>query len=186
MIYFILGGARSGKSRYAEKLAAESGKEVIYLATAQADDEEMKARILHHRNQRPAEWQTLEEPLNIEAVIADNSDKTRCVLIDCLTLWLTNILCARADVATFRQGLLNVLNQTDSDVILVSNETGMGVVPLGELTRRYCDEMGWLHQEVAALADQVVLMVAGIPMVIKSPPTVQVESLITPSAKVSR
>ena len=167
MIRFILGGARSGKSRYAEQLASASGKEVIYIATAQAYDDEMQARIAHHKNQRPAEWQTIEEALHLDKVLSDNSNITNCILVDCLTLWLTNLLCANRNVTTAKQALVDALSQSESDIILVSNETGMGVVPMGELTRRYCDEVGWLHQEIAALADQVVLMVAGIPLVIK-------------------
>ncbi|SFG96082.1 bifunctional adenosylcobinamide kinase/adenosylcobinamide-phosphate guanylyltransferase [Neptunomonas qingdaonensis] len=171
MIRFILGGARSGKSRYAEQLASASGKEVIYIATAQAYDDEMKARILQHKKQRPQEWRCIEESMNIDQVLSDNSSVTNCILIDCLTLWLTNLLCENCDVTTAKQVFMEVLRQSESDIILVSNETGMGVVPMGELTRRYCDEGGWLHQDIAALADEVVLMVAGIPLVIKGPPS---------------
>ena len=167
MIRFILGGARSGKSRYAEQLASDGGKEVVYIATAQAYDDEMQTRILHHKKQRPANWTTIEEALNLDKVLSNNSNITNCILIDCLTLWLTNLLCVNYDVTLAKQALLDALRQSQSDIIIVSNETGMGVVPMGELTRRYCDEVGWLHQEIAALADQVVLMVAGIPVVIK-------------------
>jgi adenosylcobinamide kinase/adenosylcobinamide-phosphate guanylyltransferase len=167
MIHFIIGGARSGKSRYAEKLASDSRKEVVYVATAQAYDNEMEARIQHHKEQRPDVWQTFEEPIYIDDVISNYNSSSHCILIDCLTLWVTNLLCQNEDVAAYKTILLEALSHTESDIILVSNETGMGVVPLGELTRRYCDEAGWLHQEIAAVADQVVLMVAGIPVVIK-------------------
>lgn len=171
MIRFILGGARSGKSRYAEQLASNSEKEVIYIATAEAYDDEMQTRISHHKSQRPAHWKTIEERVSIDKVLSDNSDVNNCILIDCLTLWLTNLLCAKHDVLTARQALMDALSHSESDIILVSNETGMGVVPIGKLTRRYCDEAGWLHQEIAALADQVVLMVAGLPVVIKDVPS---------------
>ncbi|WP_290700310.1 bifunctional adenosylcobinamide kinase/adenosylcobinamide-phosphate guanylyltransferase [Amphritea sp.] len=167
MIYFIIGGARSGKSSYAESLAKNNDSDVIYIATAQAYDDEMQGRIEQHKQQRPGEWPTFEEPLEISNVINNESYSHNCLLIDCLTLWLTNLLCADKNIAGYKQQLLDALNNAKGDIILVSNETGMGVVPMGELTRRYCDEAGWLHQEVAALADQVVLMVAGIPVVIK-------------------
>lgn len=177
MIRFILGGARSGKSRYAEKLASDGGKAVLYIATAQAYDDEMQTRISHHKKQRPATWVTIEETVKIDKVLSDNSSITNCILIDCLTLWLTNLLCENHDIMTAKQELLDALCQSESDIILVSNETGMGVVPMGELTRRYCDEVGWLHQEIAALADHVVLMVAGIPMTIKEPLPASTEHL---------
>ncbi|BBB29779.1 bifunctional adenosylcobinamide kinase/adenosylcobinamide-phosphate guanylyltransferase [Neptunomonas japonica] len=167
MIHFIIGGARSGKSSYAENLAGNSGAEVIYIATAQAYDDEMQERIQQHKHQRPSQWDTFEEPIEIGNVINDKSSPTNCLLIDCLTLWVTNLLCENKNMADYKQQLVDALSNVKGDVILVSNETGMGVVPMGELTRRYCDEAGWLHQEIAALADQVVLMVAGIPVVIK-------------------
>lgn len=167
MIRLVIGGARSGKSSYAEKLASLSGKNVIYIATAQAYDDEMQARIQQHQDQRPDKWETIEEPINIDQVISDNSLISNCILIDCLTLWLTNLLCEKRDVAACKQTLLDALQQSFSDIILVTNETGMGIVPMGQLTRRYCDEAGWLHQMIAAVADEVVLMVAGIPVLIK-------------------
>ncbi|WP_293266041.1 bifunctional adenosylcobinamide kinase/adenosylcobinamide-phosphate guanylyltransferase [Neptunomonas sp.] len=167
MIHFIIGGARSGKSRYAENLARNSGSDVIYIATAQAYDDEMQERIDQHKNQRPSQWDVFEESLEISNVINNESSSSNCLLIDCLTLWVTNLLCEDKSIADYKQQLIDALSNAKGDVILVSNETGMGVVPMGKLTRRYCDEAGWLHQEVAVLADQVVLMVAGIPVVIK-------------------
>lgn len=167
MIHFIIGGARSGKSRYAENLARNSGSDVIYIATAQAYDDEMQERIDQHKNQRPSQWDVFEESLEISNVIDNESSSSNCLLIDCLTLWVTNLLCEDKNIADYKQQLIDALSNAKGDVILVSNETGMGVVPMGKLTRRYCDEAGWLHQEVAVLADQVVLMVAGIPVVIK-------------------
>lgn len=171
MIRLILGGARSGKSRYAEQIASASQKPVCYVATAKAQDAEMQARIEHHRQSRPREWQTREVPIHLDKVLSDNSLLSHCILIDCLTLWVTNLLCEGENVAEFRGNLLATLQrlqaQPDTEIILVSNETGLGVVPMGELTRRYVDEAGWLHQSLAEIADEVILMVAGIPVPIK-------------------
>ncbi len=169
MIRLILGGARSGKSRQAEQLALASGRDVFYIATAQAHDDEMRKRIERHRGERPVHWQTVEEPLQLAATILAQQAPDRCLLIDCLTLWVTNQLLDDANMQAEREALCAALENARGEVILVSNETGMGVVPMGELSRRFSDEAGWLNQSVAALADQVVLMVAGIPMVIKGP-----------------
>lgn len=169
MIRLILGGARSGKSRLAEQLADASGAPVTYIATAQAHDEEMQARITRHQADRPAHWVTLEEPLALADTLLSQQAPDRCLLIDCLTLWVTNQLLDEADLQAERQALCAALENARGEVILVSNETGMGVVPVGELSRRFSDEAGWLNQSVAALADQVILTVAGIPMVVKGP-----------------
>jgi len=169
MIDLILGGARSGKSRLAEQRAQDSGKQVIYLATAQSRDGEMADRIAHHRQQRPTHWLTVEEPLALAGAIRRHAGPDTLILVDCLTLWVTNLLChddpERFAVET--AALLDVL-QERRDIILVSNETGLGVVPMGELTRRFVDESGWLHQDIAALADRVTLVVAGLPHLLKS------------------
>ncbi|MDO6783296.1 bifunctional adenosylcobinamide kinase/adenosylcobinamide-phosphate guanylyltransferase [Neptunomonas phycophila] len=167
MIHFILGGARSGKTSYAEMLAQQSKKPVLYLATAKAHDNEMQDRIIHHQRSRPEHWTTREEPFDIDKIISDNSYSSHCILIDCLTLWVTNLLCDERDVSAYKARLLSALDETQTDVFVVSNETGMGVVPMGSLTRQFCDESGWLHQAVAAKADKVTLMVAGIPMPVK-------------------
>ena len=171
MIRLILGGARSGKSRYAEQIASASQKPICYVATAKAQDTEMRARIEHHRQSRPREWQTREVPIHLDKVLSDNNLLNYCILIDCLTLWVTNLLCEGENVAEFRGNLLATLQrlqaQPNTEIILVSNETGLGVVPMGELTRRYVDEAGWLHQSLAEIADEVILMVAGIPVPIK-------------------
>ncbi|MBJ6610527.1 MAG: bifunctional adenosylcobinamide kinase/adenosylcobinamide-phosphate guanylyltransferase [Candidatus Thiothrix moscowensis] len=165
----ILGGARSGKSRYAETLALQSGREVVYLATAQAHDAEMQARIQHHRVMRPAHWQTLEEPLALAAALQQHARPQRVLLVDCLTLWLSNLLCLDDETRlhTETTGLLACLPSLPGDVLLVSNEVGLGIVPLGELTRRYVDHAGWLHQQLAASVDNVVFMVAGLPYPLK-------------------
>ncbi|MEJ3667129.1 bifunctional adenosylcobinamide kinase/adenosylcobinamide-phosphate guanylyltransferase [Stutzerimonas stutzeri] len=169
MLELILGGARSGKSRFAERLAAESGLAVTYIATSQALDGEMSARIAHHRQRRPVHWSLVEEPLQLARVLREQAAPQRCLLVDCLTLWLTNLLMLddAARLAEARDALLECLPELPGRIILISNETGLGVVPLGELTRRYVDEAGWLHQAVADRAQRVTFMVAGLPMTLK-------------------
>lgn len=169
MIELILGGARSGKSRLAEQRAGESGLAVTYIATSQALDTEMAERIAHHRQRRPSHWSLVEEPLQLARVLSEQANTERCLLVDCLTLWLTNLLLLDdpARLAAEREDMLQVLGKLPGRIILVSNETGLGVVPMGELTRRYVDEAGWLHQAVAERAQRVVFMVAGLPMMLK-------------------
>lgn len=169
MLELILGGARSGKSRFAERLAAESGLAVSYIATSQPLDGEMVERIAHHRERRPAHWTLVEEPLQLARVLREQATANRCLLVDCLTLWLTNLLMLddAARLAEERDALLECLDGLPGRILLVSNETGLGVVPLGELTRRYVDEAGWLHQAVAERAQRVTFMVAGLPMTLK-------------------
>ncbi|MFC3109733.1 bifunctional adenosylcobinamide kinase/adenosylcobinamide-phosphate guanylyltransferase [Undibacterium arcticum] len=176
----ILGGSRSGKSAYAEQLAAASGKEVIYIATAQAGDAEMAQRIALHRQQRPAHWHTVEQPLALGDAIAEWSAPARVLLVDCLTLWLSNLLFAEAQdfpeigritpPACFqkqRARFLQSLQQVSGDLLLVSNEVGMGVVPLGAVSRWYADEAGRLNQAVAATCENVTLIAAGLPLMLK-------------------
>jgi len=165
----ILGGIRSGKSRLAERLATDSGLPVTYLATATAQDTEMETRIAAHRERRPAHWQLVEEPLHLATVLQQHAAPNHCVLVDCLTLWLTNLL-THADpqyLAQEREALCSVFPQLEGEIILVSNETNMGIVPLGELSRRYCDEAGTLHQALAKQCDRVILTVAGLPHCLK-------------------
>ncbi|MCQ4166471.1 bifunctional adenosylcobinamide kinase/adenosylcobinamide-phosphate guanylyltransferase [Tahibacter harae] len=164
----ILGGARSGKSALAERLAA-SHDAVLYIATAAAGDDEMAARIQHHRARRPAHWGLSETPLALGAALRREARAGRCLLVDCLTLWLSNLLC-RDDAALFaaeRAELLDALAQLPGELVLVSNEVGQGVVPLGELSRRFVDEAGRLHQDIAARCERVILTVAGLPLVLK-------------------
>lgn len=164
----ILGGVRSGKSRLAEKLALESQLPVTYLATATAQDEEMRQRIATHREQRPNHWQVVEESLQLATALSSVTSG-QCILLDCLTLWLTNLLLAD-DSSVFaqeREAFLSVLPTLENRLIIVSNETNMGITPMGELSRRYCDEAGRLHQELAQHCDQVILTVAGLPHVLK-------------------
>lgn len=166
----ILGGVRSGKTRLAERLARASGRHVIYIATAQAlGDAEMQARIDAHRRHRPASWQTLEAPLHLAAALRDADAPARCLVVDCLTLWLTNLLCGDDDDALGREreALLETLPRLRAQVLVVSNETGLGIVPLGALTRRFLDEAGVLHQRLAQQCDRVILTVAGLPQILK-------------------
>jgi adenosylcobinamide kinase/adenosylcobinamide-phosphate guanylyltransferase len=165
----ILGGVRSGKSRLAERLATESGWPVTCIATAGPQDDEMRARIAAHRARRPPGWDTVEEPIALAAGLRAHAAPQRCVLVDCLTLWLTNLLAAEDAGALDREraALLALLPGLPGRIILVSNETNMGIAPLGELTRRYCDEAGLLHQALARCCDRVVLTVAGLPMILK-------------------
>lgn len=165
----ILGGVRSGKSRYAEQRALTSGLPVIYVATATADDEEMRARIRAHQARRPASWTSLESPYLLAQTLHHHAAPGCCILVDCLTLWLTNLLCAEDNTlfSTEYQALMDILPTLPGHVILVSNETNMGIIPMGELSRRFCDEAGRLHQELALRCDRVVLTVAGLPLAIK-------------------
>jgi adenosylcobinamide kinase/adenosylcobinamide-phosphate guanylyltransferase len=169
MLQLILGGARSGKSRLAEQTAKETGLSVIYIATAQALDTEMQQRIAHHQQQRPAHWQVFEEPIYLADRLLQCDQANQLILVDCLTLWLTNLLLAEDSALQQQQiqQLLNVLPQLKSKIILVSNETGLGVVPMGEISRRFVDEAGRLHQNLGQLANKVVFCVAGFPMILK-------------------
>jgi adenosylcobinamide kinase / adenosylcobinamide-phosphate guanylyltransferase len=161
----VLGGARSGKSRYAERLIAAFPPPWSYVATAQAGDEEMAARIKTHRARRSADWQTIEAPRDLAAALASCGSKP--VLIDCLTLWLTNLMLADADVECEIERLEKTLTAAVAPLVLVSNEVGSGIVPEHPLGRRFRDLQGVLNQRVAARADRVVLMVAGLPLAVK-------------------
>jgi adenosylcobinamide kinase/adenosylcobinamide-phosphate guanylyltransferase len=165
----ILGGVRSGKSRLAEQMATDSGLPVTYIATATAEDAEMRQRIERHRADRPDHWTLVEEPLALGAALKQHAAEGRCLIVDCLTLWLTNLLMAEASdlLEQELESLLGVIDHLPGATVLVSNETGMGVVPMGEITRRYCDEAGRLHQRLAQSCERVVLTVAGLPQVLK-------------------
>lgn len=169
MAEMILGGARSGKSRLAERQAADSGLAVVYIATSQPLDGEMSARVAHHRARRPDHWGLVEEPVELARVLREHASAGTCLLVDCLTLWLTNLLMLEdeARLAAERDALLACIAELPGRVLLVSNETGLGVVPLGELTRRYVDEAGWLHQALAERCTRVTFTVAGLPMLLK-------------------
>lgn len=168
MLHLILGGARSGKSRYAEQLAQASNKEVIYIATGSAGDEEMQERIEKHQTDRPRYWQTIEEPFLLADKLAEYNSTRHVILVDCLTLWLSNILFdAQGDYQedVFLQqklAFLTVLPTLQADVILVSNEVGSGIIPMNSMSRRFVDEAGRLHQQVAQICPQVTLITAGL------------------------
>jgi len=174
MIELILGGARSGKSRYAEQQAKLSGQRVVYVATAEAKDSEMATRIKQHQQQRPVDWQTIEEPRRLANVLQQNNNHQTCVLVDCLTLWLTNILfdpnglVQQTIFEAETQALFNQLDCFSGRLIMVSNEVGSGIVGADAITRRFVDEAGFLHQKLAQLSNQVVLVTAGLPQILKS------------------
>lgn len=173
MIELVLGGARSGKSRYAEQQAQASGKSVVYIATAEAGDDEMRVRIERHRADRAESWQTVEEPIRLSDTIKRHAGEGHCLLIDCLTLWLSNVLFDKQgalQLSRFQQekdALLQALSARPGRIVMVSNEVGQGVVSVHKTTRRFVDEAGRLHQEIAAISDKVVLVTAGLPMVLK-------------------
>lgn len=168
----ILGGVRSGKSRLAERLAGESGLAVTYIATATASDEEMRRRIREHRQRRPAAWGLVEAPDSLAAALSQHASPERCLLVDCLTLWLSRLVCdaTEAGLRAEREALLALLPALPGRIILVSGETGLGVTPLGEISRRFCDEAGQLHQALAPICDRVIFTVAGLPHVLKGEP----------------
>jgi adenosylcobinamide kinase / adenosylcobinamide-phosphate guanylyltransferase len=160
----ILGGVRSGKSQLAEKIARDFQGSVTYIATATALDDEMAARISRHKTDRPADWQLIEEPVYLADALFQASKQSDFILVDCLTMWLTNLLSSE-NIELFSQQralLLAGLMELPQNIIMVSNETSMGVVPMGELSRRFCDEAGWLHQDLAQCCDRVILTVAGL------------------------
>ena len=165
----ILGGIKSGKSRQAEKLALNTARPVTLIATATAQDDEMRLRIQLHRKTRPADWQTIEEPIKLGATLDSIDSDDTCVVLDCLTLWLTNLLLLQDDHAfkNERAHFMKAVESFSAPLIIVSNETSMGIVPMGELSRRYCDEIGLIHQELATLSDTVILSVAGLPHLLK-------------------
>lgn len=164
----ILGGARSGKSRYAEQKAMQSALEVVYIATAEAGDQEMTARVELHRQRRPADWLTLEEPLALADALRVHARSSRCIIVDCLTLWLNNLLMAGEDrLQQERLALLQALPTLPGRILLVGNEVGQGIVPMHPLARRFVDEAGCLYQDLAQICERVTWVVAGLPQVLK-------------------
>lgn len=163
----VLGGARSGKSAYAESLAGKWKGPRIFIATAQAHDEEMAARIKAHRKRRGQDWTTVGALLDLPGALRNADDKAAFVLIDCLTLWLTNVLLAELDCYSVVSELIEVLSNASGTIVLVSNEVGSGIVPGNALARRFRDVAGEANQRVAQAADEVVLVTAGLPMMLK-------------------
>jgi len=173
MLSLILGGARSGKSTYAEQLALESGLKVSYIATAQIYDDEFGIRVEHHQSRRPKDWKTVEVPQRLASVLRLEAEPGRCLIVDCLTLWLAQCICPECappegvDWQAERADLLSTLPSLPGKILLVSNEVGMGIVPLGEINRRFQDEAGRLNQAVAEICNSVVLIAAGLPLKLK-------------------
>ena len=183
--HLILGGARSGKSGYAEKLAKaatqedhrqnhkqshkQGHKNVIYIATAKVMDDEIAQRVARHKQDRPSHWTTIEEPLFLADTLQKHASSKHIILVDCLTMWLMNLLSEDNPelLHNEQQKLLEIITDLSGQIILVSNEVGMGIIPMGELTRKYVDEAGRLHQALAQKVDQVTLMVAGLPHQLK-------------------
>ena len=163
----VLGGTRSGKSSYAEKMAQSSGLQPLYLATGRAFDDEMENRIAIHRDRRGSDWQTVEEPLDLVSALTLHVTVNRFVLVDCLTLWLTNLMLAERDIAAETAGLVAMLPDLAGPVVFVSNEVGFGIVPENRMAREFRDHAGFLHQAVAAVADEVYLIAAGLPLKMK-------------------
>ncbi len=184
-LILILGGARSGKSTFAERLAASSGKRVTFIATATADDEDMRDRIARHRASRPIEWKTIEEPLDLVYALQKASDEADILLLDCMTLWLSNWMGQQAFMGETENVILensateSALAATEAllaavktlavgkTVLIVSNEVGLGIVPMHPLSRTYRDTLGWVNQRIAQDADRVYLMLAGLAVDIK-------------------
>lgn len=169
-VALVLGGVRSGKSRWAQDFAAR-GQAVGFIATAEALDEEMHSRIQRHRADRPANWTTVETPIDLPGAISDCGSHCDMLLVDCLTVWTANLLTAeqgdREKILAHGNRLCDELRRTRASVVLVSNEVGSGIVPVDEMTRLYRDLLGELNQRVAAVADEVVLLVAGCPLRVK-------------------
>ena len=172
-IHLILGGARSGKSAFAEKLAIESGMPVTYIATAQVYDAEFGQRIAHHKVRRPAHWKTVEQSYNLGETLKTYAIAGECVVVDCLTLWLAQCICPDCERPqnfnwqSEHNTLLETIPTLKGNVLFVSNEVGMGIVPLGEINRQFQDEQGRLNQAVAQIADKVSFIAAGLPLTLK-------------------
>lgn len=163
----VLGGARSGKSRYAQQRAEASGLAPVFLATATASDAEMQQRILRHQQDRGPEWQTVEVPLDLGGAIRQHGQPGRVLLVDCLTLWLGNLLLAGRDAGAATETLAAAIGEARCPVILVGNEVGSGIVPEHALARRFRDDAGRTNQRIAATVDEVQLLVAGLPLRLK-------------------
>jgi adenosylcobinamide kinase / adenosylcobinamide-phosphate guanylyltransferase len=166
----VVGGARSGKSAFAVQRAQSSRCAVTFVATATASDAEMADRIARHRAARPAQWRVVEVPTALGSALTAECAENRFVIVDCLTLWLSNLLLDEVHLARERAALLDALPKLPGRVLLVTNEVGSGIVPQNALARRFRDEAGLLNQAVAALCERVTLVTAGLPFVLKGPP----------------
>ena len=173
-LVLVLGGCRSGKSRFALELAGRLGKRKLFVATAEPFDREMSERIAKHRAARGADWQTVEAPVALAEALRDHAPESDVVVVDCLTVWLGNLLCVEREPSPWRADvipmLLSELSRRRTHVVVVSNEVGLGIVPENALARHFRDEQGSLNQRVAAMADSVVFVAAGLPMTLKGNP----------------
>jgi adenosylcobinamide kinase/adenosylcobinamide-phosphate guanylyltransferase len=163
----VLGGARSGKSRHAEELASKHQGERIYIATAEPGDEEMRQRIADHRRRRGREWRTVEEPIELPSALQRTCGESKLVLVDCITLWLSNLMLQERDIGKEIDRFCMMLPRLEGTLILVSNEVGLGIVPDNALARRFRDEAGFANQRIAAACDEVVVMFAGLALKLK-------------------
>jgi adenosylcobinamide kinase/adenosylcobinamide-phosphate guanylyltransferase len=164
---FVLGGARSGKSRYAQARAEALRLKPVYLATAEASDDEMRDRIARHRTDRGPSWQTIDAPVDLPGAIAAWSAADRVLLVDCLTLWTSNLILGDRACATACDALMHAIARSVGPLILVANEVGLGIVPDNALARRFRDEAGFINQRVAAAVDEVQFLAAGLPLRLK-------------------
>lgn len=166
----ILGGIRSGKTALAESLAGETGMPVVYVATASAGDSEMAARIARHRAERPQDWGLCETPITLSLTIAEQAGQAEppCLLVDCMSLWLSNLIFAGDEIfRSERAAFLKALSDYPGEIVIVSNEVGLGTIGMAALTRRFCDELGWLNQALAKRCDRVLMSIAGLPLTLK-------------------
>lgn len=174
----LLGGARSGKSKFGETLALKTGLKPVYIATAEALDAEMQNRINKHKESRAGKpWSTVEEPLDLPDAITVNAAPEHVILVDCVTLWLSNILAAERDVNNESQRLVDAIDHASCPIILISNEVGMGIVPMNALARKFRDEAGWLNQKLAAALPNCDVVIAGLPLSLKSNGSLSAESV---------
>ena len=162
----VTGGARSGKSVFAEKRTKKLGSSLIYIATSEVIDSEMKKRVEEHQARRGSEWQTLHAPINLTEALIETDGKGPC-LVDCVTFWLNNLIFHDEDIDAATKELITVLNERSDPVVLVTNEVGSGIIPENALARRFCDEAGRLNQTISQIADEVYVSISGIPLQIK-------------------
>ena len=162
----VTGGARSGKSVLAEKRTKQLGSSLIYIATSEVIDSEMKKRVEEHQARRGSEWQTLHAPINLTEALIETDGKGPC-LVDCVTFWLNNLIFHDEDIDAATKELITVLNERSDPVVLVTNEVGSGIIPKNALARRFCDEAGRLNQTISQIADEVYVSISGIPLQIK-------------------
>ena len=167
----VTGGARSGKSVFAEKRTKQLGSSLIYIATSEVIDSEMKKRVEEHQARRGSEWQTLHAPINLTEALIETDGKGPC-LVDCVTFWLNNLIFHDEDIDAATQELITVLNERSDPVVLVTNEVGSGIIPENALARRFCDEAGRLNQTISQIADEVYVSISGIPLQIKPDPRI--------------